>query len=360
MTKRTKRTVYWLLAVVLLAGLAIPKLTSSKAKSQTAAGKGRGGSNSGPVAVRAYVVAPSKLDDRITVTGTISANEQVDLQSEVPGKITRIYFREGEPVRKGAPLVKINDSELQAQLVRANYRRQLAAAKEARQKQLREKQAVSQEEYDVALSELNTASADIALIRAQIAKTMIVAPFSGTVGLRYVSEGSYISPSTKIATLNSTNPVKIDFSVPEKYFSIVRRGSAISFRVQGAPESYIGRVYAVEPRIDQTTRTLQVRAVSPNDGRILPGAFAEIELTLKQIDGALMIPTEAVVPELDGKKVFIARNGKAESRKVEVGIRTDRNVQVTSGLAAGDTVITSGILQVKPGSMLKISEVEQM
>ncbi|MEO5931113.1 MAG: efflux RND transporter periplasmic adaptor subunit [Candidatus Kapaibacterium sp.] len=366
MTTRTKRITLWGIAALALIALAIPKMTylkgnQSSTDAKQGAGARGGGGKSAPVAVTAYVVTPSRLADRIFVTGTVSANEQVDLQSEVPGKITRIFFREGTAVAKGTLLVKINDADLQAQLVRANYRKELAVLKEARQRQLREKDAVSQSEYDVALNDLNTSSADIALIRAQIAKTDIRAPFSGMIGLRNVSEGSYIAPSTKIVSLSNTNPVKIDFSVPEKYYSVVRPGSTISFTIQGSSGTYTGRVYAVEPKIDQATRTLLVRAVCSNgNGKIFPGAFAEIELTLKQIENTLMVPTEAVIPEAEGKKVFVSKEGKAESRKVEVGIRTDKNVQVLSGLAPGDTVITSGILQVKPGSALKISTIQPL
>jgi len=363
MTLRAKRITIAVVAAAALVGLAIPKLkSSSKNAAPAAQGRGGGGGGKGgPVSVKAYVVQPSTLDDRIVVTGTVSPNEQVDLQSEVPGKIMRIYFREGATVGKGTLLVKINDSELRAQLGRAVARKELAVTKEARQRTLREKDAVSQAEYDVALNELRSAQADINLIKAQIEKTELRAPFAGTIGLRMVSEGSNITPSTKIASLNNVNPVKIDFSVPEKYFSIVKPGSLITFKIQGASGEYDAKVYAVEPRIDSETRTLQVRALCSNGGgKIFPGAFAEISLVLKRTDGALMVPTEAVIPEMEGKKVFVIKDGKAEPRKIEVGIRTDRQVQITSGLAAGDSVITSGILQVKPGAKLKISEVETM
>jgi membrane fusion protein (multidrug efflux system) len=367
MTQRAKRLTIGAIALVALAALAIPKLTSSSKAGAAGAGAagakqgGKGGGNAGPVAVKAYVVQPSRLDDEIVVTGTISPNEQVDLQSEVPGKIVRIFFREGATVNKGMLLVKINDSELRAQLGRAVARRELASTKEARQRTLREKDAVSQAEYDVALNELKSADADIALIKAQIEKTELRAPFAGTVGLRYVSEGSNIVPATKIASLNNINPVKVDFSVPEKYFNVVRPGSLISFKVQGASGEYNAKVYAVEPKIDRETRTLQVRALCPNSGgRLFPGAFAEIKLVLGRVENALMVPTEAVIPEVQGKKVFIVKNGKAEARKIEVGIRTDRQVQVTSGLAAGDSVITTGILQMKPGAQLKVSTLPTM
>lgn len=359
MTKRAKRITIGLIGVAVLAGFAIPKLTSSSDKPAAASSSRRGGG--GPLAVRAYVVAPATLDDRILVTGTISPNEQVDLQSEVPGKITRILFNEGQVVSKGTLLVKINDADLQAQLKRALLQKQLAEVKEGRQRQLRDKQAISAAEYDIAQNELNTSDAEIGLIRAQIAKTEIRAPFSGVIGLRYISEGSYVAPTTKIASLHSINPVKIDFSVPEKYYSLVRRGSEIGFRVQGSPDKYVGTVYAVEPRIDQSTRTLQVRAISRNtNGDVFPGSFAEIDLILKSENDALLIPTEALIPELNGASVFVSKGGKAESRKVEIGTRTATSVQIMGGLTPGDTVITTGILQMRPGNPLKITEFQKL
>jgi membrane fusion protein (multidrug efflux system) len=362
MSKRTKQITLWVLAGVTVAGLALPKIihrdSSSKAKAAGSSGSKHGG---GPVVVRAYVVQPTELSDRISVTGTILPNEQVDIQSEVPGKIVEIRFREGAAVNRGDLLVKINDADLQAQLAEAEAHKQLAEAKEARGRQLRQKEAVSQDEYDVDLSELRTAIAQIDLIKAQIAKTAIVAPFSGRIGLRYVSLGSYISPTTKIATLNNTDPVKIEFSVPEKYFGNVRVGTSIDFTVQGAPGSYSARVYAVEPRIDQSTRTLQVRALCPNDrGQLFPGSFASITIPLNSVPDALMVPTEAVVPGSGGQSVFVSRDGKAISKDIELGIRTGRTVQVTKGLSPGDTIVTSGILQVKQGSALKISQFEKL
>lgn len=356
MTKRTKQVVYTVVAVLALSALALPKILNSSQKEPAAK---KGGGTSAAAVVKAYVAGRAKLDDRLFVTGTVLPNEQIDLHSEVPGKIVRINFREGAMVSKGSLLVKINDADLQASLRKAIYRRQLLEQKEQQQKQLLQRQAVSQAEYDIAANDLNIAASEIELVRAQIAKTEIRAPFSGMIGLRHVSQGSYISPTTEIATLQSRNPVKIEFSVPEKYAMAVRTGNQITFTVQGDSTAFQGKVYAVEPNIDQSTRTLQVRALCPNsEGRIAPGAFAEIRLALNQIDDALMIPTQAVIPDMQGKKVFVSKDGKAESRPVVVGIRTDKNVQILEGLAPGDTVITSGILQIKPGTMLKISEVE--
>ena len=218
---------------------------------------------------------------------------------------------------------------------------------------------ISQEQYDVALNELNTVKAGIKLIHAQIEKTEIRAPFAGQIGLKYVSDGSYITPSTKIATLQNTHPVKIDFSIPEKYAGEMRRGAKVSFRIQGLPSIYQGSVYAIEPKIDQVTRTVQIRAASPNsNGELMPGAFAEIELVLKTIPNALTIPAQAVIPELSGHKVLLYKGGIVQSQPIETGIRTSSTVQIVKGIQAGDTVLTSGILQVRPGSPVNITQFE--
>jgi membrane fusion protein (multidrug efflux system) len=379
MSKRTKRIVIWSLLGAALVALALPKLMngsdgSSGAHAGASAkragradargasgarGAGRSGGAAGPVSVRAVIVSTGSLDDDLRVTGTLLPNEQVDLQSETSGKIVGIYFREGELVATGKLLVKINDSELRAQLKRAVYRRTLAAAKEARTKQLLEKNAVSAADYDVAINELNTANADIELIQAQLAKTELRAPFAGTIGFRQVSLGSYISPTTRIATLSSTDPVKVEFYVPERYASAVRPGSAVTFSVDEG-DAVDGRVYAIEPRIDQTTRTLQVRATASNpSGRLRPGSFAEITVRLSRQAQAITVPSEAVVPQTGGKAaVFVAASGKAEQRSVGVGIRTNRVVQITSGLAPGDTVIYSGTQMMKPGADVKVTAID--
>ncbi|MBC8145881.1 MAG: efflux RND transporter periplasmic adaptor subunit, partial [bacterium] len=273
------------------------------------------------------------------------------------GKITGIYFNKGEAVGRGKLLVRINDGELRAQHKRAVYRRTLAAAKEKRSRELLGKNAVSAADYDVALSELQTSNAEIELIQAQLDKTQLHAPFAGVIGFRQVSIGSYISPATRIATLSNTNPVKIEFFVPERYQPLVRPGSAITFNVDGARDERTGRVYAIEPRIEQTTRTLQVRATAPNPGgQLMPGSFAQIALRLSRTVQAISIPSEAVIPQAGGKtSVFVTKYGVADRRDIEVGLRTERTVQVISGLTPGDTVIVSGVQMVKPGGSIKVT-----
>lgn len=305
--------------------------------------------------VEAFIVKGDTVENNIFTTGTLLANEDVELSSESSGIVRDIYLTEGAEVKKGDLLIKINDSDLQAQLNRAKFRLNLAEDREGRQKQLLEKGGISQEEYDATLNEVNVLRAEVALIEAQIDKTEIRAPFSGRLGLKYVSDGSYISPNSRITTLQDIDPIKIDFSVPERYAAQVEVGTKVSFHVQGIEETMIAEVYAKEPSINTETRTLQVRARSENtDGKLLPGAFADLELTLSTIDDALMVPTISLVPELEGQKVFVVKNGKVEPHSVQTGLRNDTRIQILDGVQPGDTVLTTGLLQVRPGMPVKV------
>lgn len=347
-----------LITLIIIALLAYPKISGLFNTTATVAGTGSQAEESSLV-VDIYVVAPHKVDDNIYITGSLRANEEVELTSESSGLIKKIYFNEGQDVKKGDLLVKINDSELRANLTSANFRLKLAEATERRQKQLLEKGGISQEEYDATQNEVNVLRAQVELINAQIEKTEITAPFDGKIGLKYVSEGSYLSPATRVASLQSIDPIKIDFSVPERYASQINEGTKITFKVQGMAEEVQGIVYAKEPKIDAETRTLQARAMSPNrSGRLLPGAFADITLTLSTIEDALMVPTVTVVPELNGQKVFILKNGHVEPVSVTTGIRGSEMVQIASGLAPGDSVLTTGLLEVRPGSKVLVSNIE--
>lgn len=347
-----KRILYGVVAVGVLVALAWPKLPRG---GDAAAQPGAGG---GPSAlqVQAHVVEPQTLRDRLLVTGSLRADEAVALRSEVSGRVTGLYFDEGRPVRQGALLVKINDRELQAQLRQAEYRVTLAEDREQRQQALLDKGGISREEYDATLNELNVLRAQIDLIEAQIEKTEVRAPFDGVVGLRQISVGSYIGPTTDIATLQALQSVKVEFSVPERHAGRVEVGDDILFRVEGSDEQFRGRIYAAEPRIEADTRTLVVRARTPNpDGRLRPGAFADIELIFDEIEDGLTVPAIAVIPELGGKKVFVYQGGQAVPRTVETGLRLDDRVQILDGLAAQDTVLVSGIQQLRPGLPVEVA-----
>ncbi len=353
--KMPAKKIWWILGAIAVVGaLALPKVGSllghsSSNKNNHVTGVAR----DQRMPVRTQIVQTEKLGDRIMTVGTILSNEEVEIRSEISGKVEKIHFKEGAAVRKGEVLLKINDAEPMAQLVRGQYRQALAEQDAERQHQLFDKKLASQEEYDIAVNQLNIVKADLVIIQAQIAKTEIRAPFDGTIGLRYVSEGSYISPATRITTLQDYDPVKVDFTIPEKYAAQVKKGDRITFSVEGVPRKFDGTVYAVEARIDAATRTLHMRGLSPNpDGALIPGAFANVEIVFKEKE-KLTIPSFALIPELKGQKVFLYKNGKAESQKVEIGTRTDEIVEVTHGVQAGDTLITSGILQLRPGMAVR-------
>jgi membrane fusion protein (multidrug efflux system) len=266
-----------------------------------------------------------------------------------------IYFQEGSNVSKGQVLFKVNDLELRAQLRQTATREGLASENERRAKLLLQKEAISQEEYDLARADLKSAQAQSQLIKAQIAKTSVRAPFSGRIGLRSISPGTYITPAILVAKLVNTGKLKITFSIPEKYASQVKTNTYITFKVAGSDDKYTAKVYAIEPEVAVATRTLQVRAIAENSsGKLLPGTFADVELPLDIIKDAIVIPTEAVIPVQNGKKVFISSNGQAKEVMIETATRTDASILVLSGLKPGDTVITSGVMSLKNETPVKV------
>jgi membrane fusion protein, multidrug efflux system len=308
-----------------------------------------------PLTVNGIVINPQELDNNIEIIGTILSNEKVELRSETSGRITDIFFKEDGKVKKGDLLVKIFDQELRAQLKKVKIQQGLANMEEERKKKLLQIGGISQEEYDIASNQASSLSADADLIEAQLAKTEIKAPFDGVIGLRYVSEGEYVSPSTLIATLQQIDPVKIEFDIPEKYGVYVNKGSTISFTVTGSDKIYNGTVYAIEPMIDISTRTFKVRArTSNNDHALRPGSFIKVKLLLEKDKNAILVPTEAIVSGVSGQKLFIFSSGFALSKKVATGIRNERTIQITDGLKINDTVITSGIMQLKDSARVKV------
>ena len=342
----TKKSLLWLaVAILVAAGLLVPRLKSSQGDAGPAAP-----TQVEPLTVDVLDVAPHRIVERFSTIGTIQADERVEIRSEISGVLERILFEEGSRVGKGQGLVELDDVELTAERDRARHRLELARLRESRQQDLLAQGLTSQEDYDLALSQLNVLQAELRLAQAQLDKTRIKAPFSGVIGLRAVSPGAAITPQTRIATLQKLEPVKIEFSVPENYAGRIRAGDSVTFAVRGSSGRYVGQVYAVEPNVDSETRSLRVRARCSNpEGVLLPGAFADVELAINAIDDALTVPSLAVIPELGSKKVFVIEDGRAAPRLVETGVRTDTEVQVTRGLEVGDRVIVSAIQRLQAG-----------
>ncbi|MXV50961.1 efflux RND transporter periplasmic adaptor subunit [Pedobacter sp. HMF7647] len=356
---KTKHIVYAIIIIAFGGLVAYRIIENKKSKEQQGRGPGAGagpGKGSAPATmVSGVVIKPQRFSNTISVSGSIEANEQVQIRSEISGLVRAINFQEGSNVTKGQPLLRIDDSELRAQLSQAFTKQNLAGETEHRAKLLLEKEAISQEEYDTSLADLKALKAQTQLIQAQLAKTIVRAPFSGKIGLRAISVGEYLTPATAVANLVSIDPVKIQFAVPEKYSDRLKVNTQLTFTISGSQKHYKAIIYALEPIIDANTRTLQLKAKAPNPGGdLLPGSFAKVELPLATIENALLVPTQAVIPVLNGKQVFISNNGEAKQVMIETTVRTDSDVLVNSGLKPGDTVITTGLMGLKDKAPVKV------
>ncbi len=345
MTKTTKSLLWLAVAVVAVGALLAPRLDSGGGPAaESAAGPAE------PLEVEVLEVVPHRLVERFSTVGTLRADEQVEVRSEISGILDEIRFEEGARVTRGQVLVTIDDDQYVAERDRDRYRVELARLREARQEDLLEQGLTSQEDYDLALSQLNVLEAELQLAEVELEKTRVRAPFDGTVGLRAVSRGASVTPQTRITTLQKLDFVKVEFTVPEVHAGRVKPGETVRFRVRGSDAAHQGTIFAVEPSVERETRSLRARARCRNPGgRLVPGAFADVELEIREIADALTVPAMAVIPELGSKKLFVVEGGVAVPRLIETGIRTDTEVQVTRGLAPGDRVIVSAIQQLRSG-----------
>ncbi len=305
--------------------------------------------------VDGQVLQLKTLDFSYSYTGKLLANEEIDIRPEISAKVTGIYFKEGSIVSKGDLLVKMFDADLQAQLKSNQLQIELAQKELGRKKELYQFKGISKEELDISENKFSTLKASQDLIKAQISKTELHAPFTGVVGLRMVSEGSFVSNSNIITSLQQVDPIKIDFSVPEKFIANVNNGKEIDFTVDASTDHFIGKIYAMESKIDALTGSIRVRALCPNPKRILyPGSFAKINLKLFPNKACIMIPAKSTMPMLEGEQVYILKNGKAKAVDIKTGYRTEREIEIIDGLSANDTLVTSGLLQIKEGLSIRV------
>jgi len=316
--------------------------------SGSAARPGRIGGSDQSLLASGYVIVPTSMNELIYSTGSLIPDEQVELSFEASGKVVGIYFSEGARVKEGELLAKINDRPLQAQLLKLKAQYKLTEEREFRQRQLLDRDAISRESYDQVATELQSLDADIKLVEARISETELRAPFDGIVGLRFISEGAFATTQTKIVQLVKISPLKVEFSIPERYAGEVVPGFTISFVLDGDANVYKATVYAVAPKVDVDTRTIVARALYANANEELkPGRFASVRALLSQIENAISIPSQAVIPEMEGEKVFIYNNGRAKEVKITTGLRTESNIQIRTGLNFGDTLLTTAILQLR-------------
>lgn len=347
-------TWFIVIVVLLLAGVIVyNKVINPPVGS--APGPGAGGPPK-EMPVNAYVVKPLTVSSGLTAAGSLLAFEAVELHPEVSGKVIQLNIMEGTTVAKGSLLVKLFDADLQAQLKKLKLQQETAQKTEQRLKQLLAANGIGQQEYDNALTQLNNIEADIEYTQAQISKTEIRAPFDGVVGLKSISPGAYVTPATAVASFQQVNSLKLDFTVPERYMNSIKKGDVVKFTIDGLRGKMNARVVAVEPKIDELSRQVRIRAVVQNAGnKLLPGAFAKVDIGLTQINDALLIPTQCVIPEARNKKVVVVRDGKAQFANIITGVRTESKIQVTDGVQVGDTLVATAIMGIRPGMDIKVT-----
>lgn len=307
-----------------------------------------------------YIVKAKVLDQTILISGSLKPFEETVLMPEVAGRVIKINLPEGSFVKEGTLLVKLFDEDLQAQLHKTKNQLEISEQTQKRQSELLKVNGISQTDYDQSLLQVNSIKADIEVLRVQIRKTEVLAPFDGVIGLRNISLGAEVNVSTALATIRAVKKLKIDFNVPEKYSTEVKAGTKIQFTVQGKDKKFDAVVIATEEGIDLSTRNLKARAVvADNTSSLVPGSFANVVLRLNEDKSALLIPTQAVIPRESSKQVIVCKSGKAKFMTVKTGVRQAAAIEVLSGIEPGDTVVTTGILFIKPGSELRFSKINK-
>lgn len=317
--------------------------------------------NKGPQGLRAeaVVVKPAVLNALYESSGNLLANEAINVYPEVAGRITAINFKEGSVVHKGDLLVQLFDNDIKAQIQKLKVQRRLQVITKERQDELLAINGISKQEYDNTVAQIASIDADVAYNEAQLRRLQVRAPFDGVIGLRNVSIGAIVSPTTLMTIVQQVHPLKLDFTLPEQYKGLVKTGDAVQFTVAGVQDTLTGKIAAIQPGADVATRSITMRALVPNPERkLLPGAFAKVYVTIDRSNDAITIPSQSVIPTTRDKKVAVVRNGKADLVTVTTGMRTETDVEILQGLRAGDTVLTTGIMQVKPGMDVKVTKIK--
>ncbi|HMR56443.1 MAG TPA: efflux RND transporter periplasmic adaptor subunit [Cyclobacteriaceae bacterium] len=316
--------------------------------------------NMGPMVVDGFLVTPQSISDKIEVPGSLLPAEETQIRTEVSGRVVRLNIQEGTTVKQGELLVKLFDQDLQASLKKLQVQLEIANKNEERLRDLLAINGISQQDYDLSKLNVENLKADIVSTQISISKTEIRAPYQGKVGLRNVSLGSYLSPTEIVTTIRQVDQLKLEFAVPEKYAKDVKAGSNVIFRVDGGNRDHIASVIATESGVDQTTRTLRIRAlVTSNHAELVPGIFAKVFLQLGKTSNAMLIPTQAVLPQIRNKQVILVRKDSAFFSVVETGIRDSVYVQILSGIKPGDTVVTTGLMALRPNAKIKIGSLSR-
>lgn len=350
-----KKSTIWIAVIIVLIFAFFLRMAFTKS---TDKGKNSDAKANALKKVDAYIVKPSLLINEISVTGSLLAFEEVELKNEVAGRIVKINLPEGKFVKKGTLLVKLFDDDLQANLKKLNSQYDIQNQIFKRQSELLKVSGISQNDYEQTSLQVNAIRADIEVQKTLIRKTEVLAPFDGTIGLRNISIGAIVTPATLLSTIRSIDKIKLDFSVPEKYGSIIKTGMKVKFTMYNDDKVYDASVMATEEGIDASTRNLKVRAiVNGKSNELIPGAFTNVQLRLSENKNSLLIPTQTIIPSEQDKNIIVAKNGKAHFVKVITGIRNNANIEIIKGVQKGDTIITTGLLFLKEGSKINYSSI---
>jgi membrane fusion protein, multidrug efflux system len=351
----------WLATGAVLAALAGGSWLWSSRSSGAAAPSGASvlpaATRDGAIEVEVQRVAAEPLEVQVTATGTLLGREAVQLVSELSRRLLRVHADEGSMVRRGDVLFELDASDLKAELAKLDVQARLAKATLERTDRLLAEGLSNQQELELARARVDEATAERQSLRVTLGKTLIRAPFAGTLGLRRVSEGAWVTPSTLLATLQDTSSMKLDFTLPERYAGAVRQGGEFRFRVEGRSETFAGKVAAIEPSVDPATRSLLVRGLIDGQTSLVPGAAASVEVPLR-VERALLVPALAILPGIEGRRVFVAAGGRARSTRVEVGFRSGERAQIVSGLNEGDAVITTNLLRLREDMPVELAAAE--
>jgi membrane fusion protein (multidrug efflux system) len=307
----------------------------------------------GPVAAETFTVTATPMANSVSTVGTLRANESVDLVAELTKRLAKVEMEEGATVEKGQVLFLLDDTDLSAELAEIDARLKLAEANRDRTETLLPERAISRQEFDLALAEVEIFKAQKATKQVELEKTRIRAPFAGRIGIRQVSEGALLKPETVLVNLQDLSRIKVDFPLPERYSSEVHTGQKFRFTVAGNAKVFEGEIAVIEPAADPATRSLRIRGICSEPQGLLPGGFAEVTLQLDSVGNGFAVPSQAIVPSARGHGVYVLREGKAAFQDVEIGMRTDTQVQVLRGLKEGDQVLTTNILRLRPGVPVK-------
>jgi membrane fusion protein (multidrug efflux system) len=313
-----------------------------------------------PVIVDVIVARTQTINNTVEANGSVVANEYVELHPEISGRIVYLDVPEGSHVEKGFVVARINDADLQATLEKSKVLLELNQKTEERDRQLVAIQGINQADYDIAVNNVKSTQADIDYTQAQIDKTIIRAPFSGTVGLRQVSTGAYVTSTNIIATIQQLDKIKVDFTLPEQFTNVIKKGSTVDIEMDATMQKRRKAVIvATEPQINQASRNLTVRAIL-DEGKDHPGAYVKVFVNAGANTSAIMVPTNSIIPDDKNNQLIIVRNGKAEFVNVQTGVREANNIEITKGVSPGDTVVVTGVLFARPKSPLTVRSVKTL